>query len=87
MKSKDSNTYKCIVTGAPKYIPPSLAKKQFAKFGSADEFRKYYVSREARKLLKMGKSVSEVRTELNSPDLIVTGKLVCRAKFSKLFFG
>ena len=68
MKSKEANTYNCIVTGAPKYIPPSLAKKQFIRFGSADEFKKHYVSREARKMLKQGMSVKDIRDKLNCSD-------------------
>ena len=65
---RSNNTYKCIITGEEKYIPPSLAKKKISKFGSADEYRKYYVSRPAAKLLKTGLTVDEVRKHFNCPD-------------------
>ena len=65
---RSNNTYKCIITGEEKYIPPSLAKKKISKFGSEDEYRKYYVSRPAAKLLKTGLTVDEVRKHFNCPD-------------------
>ncbi len=65
---RSNNTYKCIITGEEKYIPPSLAKKKITKFGSEEEYRKYYVSRPAAKLLKSGLSVDEVRKHCNCPD-------------------
>lgn len=64
---RSENTYKCIITGEEKYIPPSLVKSKVKRFGTADEYRKYYVCKPAAKLLKSGKTVDEVRTELNAP--------------------
>ena len=66
MKDK-KNVYKCIVTGAEKYMPPSVAKNKLKRFGSVDEFRKYYVSTDARRLLKSGVSVDDTRLQLNAP--------------------
>ena len=65
MSRKADNTYKCIVTGAEKYIPPSLCKKKIIKFGSVEEYRKHYISREAVKLLKQRMTVDEIRKSLN----------------------
>ena len=64
---RSENTYKCIITGEEKYIPPSLVKSKIKRFGTADEYRKYYVSKPAAKLIKNGKTVDEVRGELNAP--------------------
>ena len=66
MKDK-KNIYKCIITGAEKYMPPSVAKNKLRRFGSENEFRKYYVSTEARRLIKSGLSVSDTRSKLNAP--------------------
>ena len=65
MKNKEANTYYCIVTGAEKYIPPSLAKAKIQKFGSQEEFQKHYVSSSTAKLLRAGNTVDEIRTRLN----------------------
>lgn len=45
-----------------------MLKNKLKKFGTTDAFREHYVSREARKLLKEGKTVSEVRKILNAPE-------------------
>lgn len=66
--SNNHNTYKCIVTGAEKYIPPSLLKNKIKKFGDVDSFRQHYVSKEAKKLLKSGNTVPQVREILGAPD-------------------
>jgi len=65
---RSDNTYKCIITGEEKYIPPSLAKTKISKYGSVEEYRKYYVSKPAAKLLKQGNNVEQIRKQLNSPD-------------------
>ena len=57
--------FKCIVTGEEKYFPPANLNKKIAKFGTEDEFAKYYVSMSARKLLKSGMTVNEVREHYN----------------------
>ena len=85
MKSKEENTYYCIVTGSPKYIPPSLVKNKLKKFGSKDDFRNHYISREARKMLKQNMTVDEIRQQLNcSPDLpSVDPHILARLKLLK----
>ena len=65
-----SNHYACIVTGHEKYIPPSLLKPKLSKFDSIEEFRKYYVCKEAAKLLREGCSIDEAREALNVTDIL-----------------
>ena len=77
--------YSCIVTGIEKYIPPSLLKNKLKKYDSTEEFRKYYVSKEAAKLLKSGNTVSQVRSVLNAPENlpIIDVKILHRLKMVK----
>lgn len=57
--------FKCIVTGEEKYFPPASLDKKIAKFGTENEFARHYVSMSARKLLKSGMTVDEVRAHYN----------------------
>ena len=57
--------FKCIVTGEEKYFPPASLDKKIAKFGTESEFARHYVSMSARKLLKSGMTVDEVRAQYN----------------------
>ena len=57
--------YKCIVTGDEKYIPPSIIDTKLRKFGSIDAFKQHYISPAAKKLLKSGLTVQEIRDKLN----------------------
>jgi len=50
-------------------MPPSMAQKKIDKFGSVSEFRKYYVSTSAARLLRSGQTVEEVRQALGGSDL------------------
>ncbi len=86
MKSKDSNTYRCIISGKEKYIPPSLAKNKIKRFGSKEEYKKYYVCKEAGKLIKAGKTVDEVRDILSAPTglPVVNIQTLLRLKLTKL---
>lgn len=83
---RSDNTYVCIITGEEKYIPPSLLKAKVKKYGSLTEYRKYHVSRAAAKLLKQGKTVDEVRAELNSPSDLpdVDLEILIRLKLVKI---
>jgi hypothetical protein len=67
-------------------MPPSVAKNKLRRFGSEDEFRKYYISAEARKLIKSGLSVDETRSKLNAPpDLAgVSLEILIKLKLVKL---
>ena len=86
MGNKEENTYYCIITNEPKYIPPSLAKNKIAKFGSKEEFQKYYVSKQARKLLKSGNTVDQIRKALNCPKNLpaVDSKILYKLKLIKI---
>lgn len=57
---------KCIITGTEKSFNKTSLQKKIDKFGSIDMFHKYYVSKEAAKLLKKGSSIEDVRKTLNS---------------------
>ena len=85
-RKQQQTTFNCIVTGEAKYMPPGMLKKKISKFGSEDEFAKHYVSMPARKLLKSGLSVAEVREQLNVtsdlPDVDL--KILLRLKLVKL---
>lgn len=86
MSRKQQTTYKCIVTGVEKYFPPSSLKKKIAKFGTETEFAKYYVSVPARKLLKSGMSVDEVRAQLNVEEQLpeIDIEILLRLKLVKI---
>ena len=55
----------CIVTGESSYFPPKSMEKKVSKFGSLNQFKIHYVSIPARKLLRQGHTVDEVREKLN----------------------
>jgi len=57
---------KCIVTGHEKKFGKASLQRKIMKFGSLEMFNKYYVSKEASKLLKAGNDLAEVRKLLNS---------------------
>jgi hypothetical protein len=61
-------TLNCIVTNRGKYVGGSVLQNKVNKFGSEDNIRKFYVSREAAQLLKQGYTVEQVRSELNVTD-------------------
>ena len=57
---------KCIVTGYEKPFNKTSLQKKIDKFGSIDMFHRFYVSKEAAKLLKKGSSIEEARRTLKS---------------------
>lgn len=59
---------RCIVTNKEKYLAGSTLQNRLNKFGSEDNIQRYYVSKEAGKLLKKGHSVEQVRKDLNIKD-------------------
>jgi hypothetical protein len=63
-----SQKVKCIVSGIEKRFSSKSLEKKFAKFGTIEVFRKFYVSNEAKKLLKQGVSVDDVRRQLQTPE-------------------
>ena len=56
----------CIVTGIEKRVSPSSLNNKINKFGSIEMVHKFFVCKEAAKLLKQGKSIDQVRSILNS---------------------
>ena len=86
MSRKQQTTFNCIVTGEAKYMPPGMLKKKISKFGTANEFAKHYVSMPARKLLKSGLSVDQVRERLNVTDELpdVDLQILLRLKLVKI---
>jgi len=61
-----STILKCIVTGNEKRVSPSSLNNKINKFGSIEMVHKFYVSKEAAKLLKQGNSIDQVRSILKS---------------------
>lgn len=57
---------KCIITGVEKSFNKTSLQKKIDKFGSIDMFHRFYVSKEAAKLLKKGTSIQEIRKLLKS---------------------
>lgn len=54
----------CIVTGKLSYFSKDALTKKVGKFGSVEDFSKHYIAPPARKLLRKGMTVDEVREEL-----------------------
>lgn len=82
----------CIVTGIEKCVSPSSLNNKINKFGSIEMVHKFFVCKEAAKLLKQGKSIDQVRTILNSNisksvDLEVLFKLKLLKKGKKKVFS
>ena len=62
--SSEPTALTCIVTGKTRSTNSAYLDERAKSAGSKEEFIKHYICREARKLLKEGKSVLEVRQEL-----------------------
>lgn len=56
----------CIITNEEKYFNSTVLRNKLNKFGSEENFRKFYVSKPAAKLLKSGLTIDQVRQKLNS---------------------
>jgi hypothetical protein len=63
--SKDPTVLTCIVTGKSRPTNSAYLEEKAKLFGSKEEFIKHYICREARMLLKEGKTVYDVRSTLN----------------------
>jgi len=57
---------KCLVTGLERITSMDYLKTKEEKFGSVDNYVNNYISREAIKLIKEGKSFLQIKEELNS---------------------
>jgi hypothetical protein len=83
---KNKYTIKCNVTGLDLVRTPKYLKEQTEKYGfeSVDALRSQYIGRTARKLLKEGKSVDEIRNQYNcSIQTPVTAETLIRFKVQK----
>ena len=56
---------KCIVTGIERSTSIDYLKTKEEKFGSIENFIRYFISRDATRLLKEGKSIQEIKDKLN----------------------
>ena len=75
----------CIVTGKLSYFSAASLEKKINKFGSTDDFSKHYVCPAARKLLRKGMSVNEVRDTLKITEKLpaVSLDIISRLKLLK----
>lgn len=63
--AKDPNVLTCIVTGRSRPTNTQYLEEKAVKAGSKERFIKYYICREALTLLKSGKTIQDVRKELD----------------------
>ena len=75
----------CVVTGKLSYFSKDNLTKKTAKFGSVEDFSKHYVCPPARKLLRTGQSVDDVRKSLNVTEKlpVVSLDILSRLKLLK----
>ena len=66
---KDPSVLTCIITGKTRPTSSQYLEEKAKVAGSKEEFLKHYICRDALTLLKQGKTVSEVRQELNVTDI------------------
>ena len=59
-------TVSCIITGEEQYLNKNTLQNKLKKFGSTDNLQRYFVSRDAAKLLKSGLTIQQVREKLKS---------------------
>jgi hypothetical protein len=65
--NKMANKLQCIVSGKTVLLADSYFQSKVDKAGSEDKLRETYISREAKKLLKVGNSIEKVRELLDAP--------------------
>ena len=64
--SKDPSVLTCIVTGRSRPTNSAYLDEKAKAAGPKEEFIKHYICRDALVLLKQGKTVLDVRSELNA---------------------
>jgi len=78
----------CIVTGKEYVFADSYYDKKVQKAGDEESLINSYISKEAKKLLRLGNSVKKVReildmgVNLPEPDLEIINQLVFKNKFN-----
>lgn len=81
---------KCIVTGKIRKMKPNkipkLIQRQIEKFGDFEEFQKYYICNEAKRELKAGLNVKQVREKLGITEKLprVKDEILFKLKLKKL---
>jgi len=56
---------KCIISGIERATSIDYLKTKEEKFGSIENFTRYFISRDAIRMIKEGKSIQEIKDELN----------------------
>ena len=76
---------KCIITGREKYFTPKLMAKRIAKFGTVSQVQIHYVCMDAKRLLKQGLTVDEIREKLGITETLpkVNLQILSRLKLLK----
>lgn len=67
---KDPSVLCCIVTGRTRPTNSAYLEEKAKLAGSKEEFIEHYICRDAFTLLKQGKSVLDVRSELNVSSIV-----------------
>ena len=76
----------CIITGQEQYLNKNSLQNKLKKFGSTDNLQRFFVSREAAKLLKSGCNIQQVRDKLNSKlTTSVDMEILYKLKLIKVF--
>jgi hypothetical protein len=88
-----STILSCIVSGIEKRVSKNVVSKGVSKFGSLDLFKKHYVDRAAKKLLKQRMQPEEVQKKLLpkgehsfsiDKNILIKLKLLKKPKISKV---
>ncbi len=66
--SKSKSSVICIVSGEKLGCRADVYAKRVAKAGSIEELERTYIGRNARNMLRTGKTVTEIREELGTTD-------------------
>lgn len=56
---------RCAVTGISKAVRPEIYNQRIEKYGGEDEMLQKYISRDSKRLLRDGKTVDQIRKDLN----------------------
>ncbi len=74
----------CIITGKTTYFNEAALQKKHKKYGTTEDFEKYFVCNQAKRLLKQKLTVDEVRKQLDCPDDLPKVDLEILAKLKLL---
>lgn len=71
---------KCIITGIERSTSMDFLKTKEEKFGSIENYVRYYISSDAIKLLKEGKEILEIQEILKINNFAVNNDIVNEAR-------